>query len=155
MQQQKLVIGVGSPHGDDAVGWRVVEQLATNVSPTVQAIAVREPTQILPHLVDAERVWIVDGSRSGGRPGAITRLEWDAGCLLGDSRASSHGYGVDDVLRLSSALGYSMCTVVIYAIELSETQPATPLTPEVAAAVTEVTQRILAEMSTSATMPND
>jgi hypothetical protein len=54
----------------------------------------------------------------------------------------------------------SKCTVVIYAIELSETHPATPLTPEVAAAVaevtvTEVTQRILAEISTSATMPND
>ncbi|HUG69251.1 MAG TPA: hydrogenase maturation protease [Pirellulaceae bacterium] len=146
MQQQKLVIGVGSPHGDDAVGWRVVDQLATNVPATVQAVAVREPTQILPHLADAERVWIIDGSRSGGRPGAITRLEWHAGCLLGDSRASSHGCGVDDVLRLSSALGYPASNVVIYAIELSETKPATPLTPEVAAAVTEVTQRILAEI---------
>lgn len=100
-------------------------------------------------------MWIVDGSRSGGRPGAITRLEWNAGCLLGDSRASSHGYGVDNVLRLSSALGYLGRSVVIYAIELSETNPATPLTPEVAAAVTEVTQRILAEISTAATMPNN
>jgi hydrogenase maturation protease len=154
MQQHKLVIGVGSPHGDDAVGWRVVEQLAAFVPSTVQAIAVREPTQLLPHLVHAERVWIVDGSRGGGRTGAITRIEWNAGCLLGDSRASSHGYGVDNVLRLSSALGYLARSVVIYAIELSETQPATPLTSEVAAAVTEVTQRILAEISTSGAMPN-
>ncbi|HUG70966.1 MAG TPA: hypothetical protein VMM76_24670 [Pirellulaceae bacterium] len=75
--------------------------------------------------------------------------------MLGDSRASSHGYGVDNVLRLSSALGYPASTVVIYAIELSESNLATPLTPEVAAAVTEVTQRILAEISTSATMPNN
>jgi hypothetical protein len=43
---------------------------------------------------------------------------------------------------------------MVYAIELSQAQPETPLTREVAAAVPEVARRILAELGEPAAMSN-
>jgi len=153
MSGRDLVIGVGSPHGDDAVGWRVVEQLAARVSAQVQTLAVREPTHILSHVAAGDRVWIVDGCRGGGRPGQITRIEWRGGGLPDALHKSTHGYGLEDVLRLLVALGCSAGGVVLYAIEVHRSDPETSLTPEIAGAVPEVAQRILAELNDAMT-PN-
>lgn len=154
MPPRELIIGVGSPHGDDAVGWRIVDELAKSVPAHVRVLAVREPTQMLPLLADCDRLWIIDGSRSGGRPGEITRFAWHMGCTLPDGSTSTHGLGVDAVLRLASTLSGPMCEVMVYAIELSQAQPETPLTREVAAAVPEVARRILAELGEPAATSN-
>lgn len=154
MPPRELIIGVGSPHGDDAVGWRIANEFATSVPTHVRVLAIREPTQMLPLLADCDRLWIIDGSRGGRRPGEITRFAWHMGCTLPDGRTSTHGLGVDSVLRLASTLGNPMCEVVVYAIELSQTQPETPLTLEVAVAVPEVVRRILAELGEPAATSN-
>ena len=61
------VVGVGSPHGDDRVGWRLVEDLAESAGPGVEAVAVAQPLGLLDHLDGCSALIVVDACRAGLR----------------------------------------------------------------------------------------
>jgi hydrogenase maturation protease len=146
MIQHELVIGLGSPHGDDAAGWRVVERLAEYYLPQLKLLALREPTQMLTHFANCCRAWIIDASRGTGTVGAITRMEWPADCNTNSVTASSHGWGVAETLRLAAKIERLPRCVILYAIEIGQTSPGSMMTASVAAAIPEVVGRILQEI---------
>ena len=59
------VVGVGSPHGDDRVGWRLVEDLAESAGAGVEAVAVTQPLGLLDHLDGCSVLIVVDACRAG------------------------------------------------------------------------------------------
>jgi hydrogenase maturation protease len=113
------VIGVGSGHGDDAVGLAVAAVLAARPLPA--GIVVRRCERPLPDLIDAlegaDAAVIVDASRTGAAPGRVQRLA--AGDLARPRAASSHGLGVAQVLDLSRALGRAPGRVELVAVEIA------------------------------------
>jgi hydrogenase maturation protease len=116
-----LVVGVGSPFGDDRVGWEVVQALeaplqdAPDLRARVRTLACDRPGAGLVGLLGAAaHVIIVDAVRDAGlAPGTMGWLDAVAGQA---ASTSTHAFGVAEALALAEALGQSPARVEILAI---------------------------------------
>lgn len=118
------LIGIGSPFGDDRVGWHAVEAIERSGMlagfPAGMATACRcsQPvTDLLPMMSGARAVFLIDGMKSGAPPGTVRRIE-DGELPDGLGNVSSHGLGVADSLALARTLGMLPRTLTIYGIEI-------------------------------------
>jgi hydrogenase maturation protease len=57
-----VVIGIGSHHGDDALGWQVVDRLAALPIPGIEFAKLRQPIEMLEFLEDYHSVHLVDAA---------------------------------------------------------------------------------------------
>jgi hydrogenase maturation protease len=154
MVKGDLIVGVGSPHGDDAVGWLALDRLREKVDSSVRLVPLREPVDMTFHLVGCRRLWILDGCRSGSPAGSVFRLVWPDQRVQFTTSPSSHGVNIDTALRLSEALGRLPSSVVIFTVELADSQPGAPVAAEVAAALSTIEDRVLAELDDCPTAPS-
>jgi hydrogenase maturation protease len=151
--ERAVVIGVGSPHGDDAVGLRVAERLAARLAerqpawpepgsaPPVRVVARDRPgPELVDDLCGAELAIVVDAMRTGGAPGRVAELAPDA--LASGAALSTHGFGVAHALRLADALGRTPVRVRLVGVEVERLEG--ELSPRVAAAVDVACARVLA-----------
>ena len=98
------VVGIGSEQGNDAVGWRVVEELAALLPTSALAVTLTDPLQLMPLLGEYARVWIVDACRSEQRVGTISRFAWPDERMDRRGALSGHGVGVAEILELAETL---------------------------------------------------
>ncbi|MBI3772114.1 MAG: hydrogenase maturation protease [Gammaproteobacteria bacterium] len=118
------IIGVGSPIGDDDIGWRVIDTLSAApwlqpwLGRGVELISLDRPgISLLEQMVDVSQGVVIDAMSSGRQPGAVARFEWpfstqEAGLL------SSHGFGVGDALCLGQALGTLPAKLWVWGVEI-------------------------------------
>ena len=104
------IVGVGSPFGDDRLGWVAAESLQR--SPVLNGL---EPGRIVISILDrpgamllalwdeADHVIVMDAVRSGAVPGTRHRL---TASDVTDTRipATSHGFGIVAALQLAQVL---------------------------------------------------
>ena len=136
------VVGMGSPHGDDQAGWRLVEMLGT----AVDATALSDPGRLLDHLEGCEKLILVDACRSGQAPGTILRLSWPDASLRTFAGGSTHSLGIGAVLALAENLGRLPPAVVLFAVEAESREPNQELSPAVSAALPELCRRVRGEI---------
>lgn len=122
-----LVLAVGSPFGDDRLGWEVLAALrrdsgfaAWEACGLVSAEALDRPGAGLVHrIAGAHRVVLIDAVRSGAAPGTMHRL--DAGAIERHvTPASSHAIGLGDALALTRALGQEPARLVLFGVEIGD-----------------------------------
>jgi hydrogenase maturation protease len=147
-----LIVGVGSPQGDDAAGWAVIEHLRnSNDARLVSRDGVRLHAvgggERLLDLVDRQESLILIDALTGEAPGSVARLAWPGVQLEALHPGTTHGLGPAEALLLADSLGRLSRNVVIYAIGADSSQPGAPLSPEVQRGVAEVVSRILEELS--------
>ena len=120
------VIGVGSPHGFDCLGWEVVDTLrnrATAAGWPPGEISIerceRFGAPLLAQLETSGRAVIVDALKTGARPGALLRiaLTETGGVPCG---LSSHGLGLANTLELGRALGMLPPVITVLGIEADD-----------------------------------
>jgi hydrogenase maturation protease len=140
------VVGMGSPHGDDQAGWRLVEMLENAVDATVLS----DPGRLLDHVDGCEKLILVDACRSGLAPGTIVRLTWHDASLRLFAGRSTHSLGVGAVLALAETLRRLPPAVVLFAVEAESCEPGEQLSPAVSEALPELCRRVWQEMSESA-----
>ncbi len=110
MPERVHIIGVGSPFGDDRLGWVAAELLQR--SPVLNGL---EPGRIVISILDrpgamllalwdeADHVILIDAVRSGAVPG--TRHRFTASDVTGARiPATSHGFGIAAALELAQVL---------------------------------------------------
>jgi hydrogenase maturation protease len=128
------VIGVGSPHGDEAVGLHVAAQLARQELPQDVLVVARDRPglRLLDDLERARAAVLVHGLRSGDTPGVVRRVSHQT---LAHRRAP-HVPALHLVETLSQAtvLGRRLPPLRIVAIEMDVTS-GFDLSPAVEAAV--------------------
>lgn len=117
------VIGIGSPFGDDRVGWYVVELLRGRVSDTIELLALDRPGAALinwMHGVD----WfiLIDASGPQDLPGKVQHVDPDRLALPGQA-FTSHHLDLAQTLRLADALGCRPQRVDVYAVEMQDLRP--------------------------------
>lgn len=139
------VLGLGSPHGDDAVGWHVVARLRQHPGLPADVHAL-EPSRLLDHVDDCRRLILVDACQSDQPLGTLVRLQWPAASLRAQRRHSSHALGLGDALALAETLGRLPPCVIFWGVEISRCGPGEELSPAVYRALPQLAHRVLEEL---------
>jgi hydrogenase maturation protease len=154
-----VVIGVGNSfRRDDGVGEAVAEHVRDALAPVGEWVQVMardgEPARLIDAWDGAGLAIVVDAMRSGGRVGAVHRVEVDplegpppAELLESAAQASTHGAGVGEAVALGRALGRLPRRLVVFAVEGEDFGDGPGLSTRVEAAVAEVAALVVAELA--------
>ncbi|MGE0113797.1 MAG: hydrogenase maturation protease [Steroidobacteraceae bacterium] len=150
------IMGIGSPLGDDQIGWRVIDalrhseqlqRLSSGTSCEISLLTLDRPgPQLIQHLQDADIAILVDAIKSHHTPGAIHRID-NIERIENDMRVSSHGLGVASALSLARALDALPATLVLYAIEIDGNHRDASTSKAAGAAVPILATNIAAELA--------
>lgn len=145
------ILGIGSPSGDDQVGWLAVDALLARGAGRSDGVAIdkldRPGATLVALLQNVERAILIDAMQCGGEPGAIRRFDqqdWP-GYRQG---LSSHGLGVLDALLLARELGSLPPRLDLYGIEIATARPGDEARGEIRAAAAQLAEQIVAELAT-------
>lgn len=135
------ILGIGSPFGDDRLGWEAAEALrhsaAMNaVAPgRIEIQALDRPGAMLPsHWQETDIVILLDAVRSGAAPG--TRHCLEARDLPGTGMlCSSHGFGIAPAIELARALDNMPSQLLLRGMEADPAWMEFSLSPAVADAL--------------------
>ena len=137
------IVGLGSPHGDDQLGWIAVDRLRMRLPEGVSAVKAASGVELLGFLVGQEDILIVDAAAPAGRPGSIRFFVWPCADLAAHSPWSTHGLGLVEALQLAETLGRIPGRVMIATVEAQRTAPGSTLTPAAARGLDDLVESIL------------
>lgn len=144
------VLGIGSPLGDDRVGWAVIDALrASGALARAHASATchdRPGLRLVEALAGAEHAILVDAMRTGAPPGSIRRLAAEH-LTVASGLLSAHGFGVAEALALARALGTLPRRLTVIGIEIAGLQPGADLSAPVRGAVAAAAAQIERELA--------
>lgn len=147
--RQFQVLGIGSPHGDDRVGWQVVEALeGSYASPEVNILALDRPGPNLLHYLDgAAGAVLVDAMHGNYAPGTIVSLSRRR--LLREARQwSSHLLGIPEALALGEALDLLPNQLLLLGIQSDRMESGNEtLSPVLEKVIPEAVARIRAQLA--------
>ncbi|MBS3805236.1 MAG: hydrogenase maturation protease [Oleiphilaceae bacterium] len=139
------VLGIGSPFGDDQLGWHLVSALESLLGTTESGTAApfsvmaldRPGSGLIQALTGAQGVVVVDALQHMGQTGRIHRLTVAdlaqvRGCF------SCHSFGVAEALALADELDLLPEHLLILGVEMSASALGDEVSPAVAAAVPEL-----------------
>ena len=144
-----VVIGVGNEYRrDDGAGLAVVARLHDRVPPGVELVLTDgEPTRLIEAWTGAALAVVVNAVPADPpRPGRVHRFVLDRPLAGATRTASSHGFGLDDAIRLALALDRMPGRLIVHAIEAADLTQGTGLTSPVAASLDEVADAVLSDL---------
>lgn len=113
-----LIVGIGSPHGDDQLGWLVASELSKrNLSRCVTRLA-RTPMELLDWIEDCPVLHVIDACHGAKAPGSTYRWNWPCAEIASGSWSNTHDFNVVGVLALAEQLGQLPPNVVVWGIEI-------------------------------------
>jgi len=135
------VLGIGSPFGDDQVGWKVTDALKQQISMHANIVPFviienhdRPGVRLIELMSGASTVFIIDAIKSNSEIGTIHRFKNNDICEL-ENRLSTHDMGVSEALQLGSALNALPDNIILYGIEIDITVPGATLSQRVESAI--------------------
>lgn len=150
------IIGLGSPHGDDQIGWELVRLLEgeETVHESLRLLACATVGwELLEFWKDAELAIIVDAVRSAAMPGTLQRLELhprsDLSVLDTVQTLTSHGLDLPELIELAEALDSLPRRLVLIGVEIAACAPFEPLSAQVRAALPNLAHAVRDEVGTA------
>lgn len=122
------VLGIGSPFGDDQLGWEVVKLLQQR--PTLQAFIPnqlqllycdRPGMHLLELMREAQTVFLIDAVKTGNQIGTIHCFQNDEIAAVTTS-LSTHGLGVAEAMKIGKILQILPPKVLLYGVEIDDVQ---------------------------------
>jgi hydrogenase maturation protease len=138
-----LIVGIGSPHGDDQVGWIVAERLHPRLPAGIAVQKIRGGLELVECLGGHAEAILIDATAPAGRPGTIRAFPWPCSELELHAPFSTHDLGLVAALRLAEALGKLPSNLRVYAIEARDTSPGAYLSAEVGQQLESVVETVL------------
>jgi hydrogenase maturation protease len=147
-----LLVGLGSPYGDDQLGWRLVAAVEQCFPNELVVRRAGSAADLLNWLDDVERLVVCDACHGAGPVGSWHRWSWPADNLAPLVGHGSHDLGLSAVLTLAERLGQLPSQVTIWAIEArpalgTSLSPDDSISPELELAITHVSRLIAAELT--------
>lgn len=116
------IIGVGSPFGDDAIAYQVIECLKEESLPAIDLHYYDRPGwHLLECMKPFNTVHLVDAIVSGNPPGTLHRYEDIHTFEQHQNLLSSHSFGLAETLLLGEVLDELPAKLIIHGIEISLT----------------------------------
>jgi hydrogenase maturation protease len=143
-----IVIGIGNDfRRDDGVGLTVAQRITERDLPGVRVVrGVSDPAALLEAWAGAARAVVVDAATGvNAAPGRIRR--WTPPDLETTTVVSSHALGLAQTCALGQALAQMPHELVVFTVDIVDTNHGIGLTPAVAAAVPDLVDLIVAELS--------
>lgn len=153
------ILGIGSPFGDDKLGWEVITALRQSLqqSSLIQRLPAhqislatcdRPGSRLLELMQGADLVVLIDAVSSDAPVGTLLRLQGEQ-IETADGLLSSHGFGVASALALAKALNALPARVVLWGVEVGpapETAADAPMRPEVEQAIPRLVAAVIREI---------
>ncbi|MBL8822343.1 MAG: hydrogenase maturation protease [Planctomycetia bacterium] len=149
----RLLIGLGSHHGDDQVGWKLAEDLGRLADLPFRQAAI--PAGLLHWLNGVDQLYVFDACQSGGTPGQVYRWQCGAhgqfleGIIPGVKSLRSmntHQLSLPDTLSLAHRLEMLPRRVVIWGIEGKSFETGQPLSSEITALLPDILRQLASEL---------
>ncbi|MBA4189870.1 MAG: peptidase M52 [Planctomycetaceae bacterium] len=140
------IVGLGSDHGDDRVGWEVAVRLQETAERDFKVTISADPLCITESPTGCDLLLVIDACRGAGSPGSIHRFEWPDPKFTAIPDVSSHGISLSMALELAATLGRLPPSVVVLAIEGEAYEPGMGLSPSVEAKIPALVECVLTEV---------
>jgi hydrogenase maturation protease len=141
------VVGCGSPFGDDALGWVLLDRLRDRGwGLYVELHRVEGGQQLLSLLDGRGSLIVVDALAPAGNAGGVMRLDPSDPRLEVLRPGSTHDIRPGEAIRLAEALGILPARVVIWGVEGELFEPETSLSPAVAPVLDELERNVASEI---------
>ncbi len=146
-----IVIGVGHEfRRDEAVGLEVVERLrGMSLREVAFATCDGEPTHLIELWSRASTAVVVGTVRALPTGRRIRRISAQHPAATPQAVACTHGAGLGDAVSLGRALDLMPRRLLLYAVEVADTDFGIGVSPDAAAAVPELVDEVAAMVDTS------
>ena len=155
------VFGIGSPFGDDNLGFEVVKQLQQDadlksLKPEKLHIQYldRPGMHLLALMRNVNVVFLIDAVMTGASVGTLHRLENEE-IHSAQSSFSTHSLGIAEVMSMGQALNDLPEKVVLFGIEIQEASCQFRLSKSVIKAINKLVTRIKTEILASVIVSPD
>jgi len=146
-----LVLGIGNLlMNDDAAGVRVVQALAEKYVFPDEVTLLDGGTlglDLLPYLEGVDRLLVVDAVETGEATGTLVRLTGDDIPLTLATKVSPHQMGLKDLLLVAELQGHAAAEMVLWGVQPGSIEMDIEMSPEVAAAVIQLQDKVLEELA--------
>lgn len=146
-----LVLGLGNAvMGDDAFGGRVVAELLRCFALPTGVRIVDGGTlglDLLPMLENTERLLVIDALDMDAPPGSIFRLQGEEVPRAFAHKLSVHQMGLQDLLAVAELCGHLPPELVVWGVQPATLEPGMELSPAVAAALVQVMEQVILELT--------
>ncbi len=139
-----IVIGLGSPHGDDQAGWLLADHIARRAGPTIVVRNVAVPVDLLPAFESCGRAILLDAVRGTAESEPWLRWEWPAPEIARAGVGGTHALGLAETLELAQSLGQLPASVVIWGVCGERFSPGQELSPSLRHRLPDIADAILA-----------
>ncbi len=148
------VLGIGSPFGDDQLGWEVLRllQQRTRLSHYIpQQLCLtccdRPGMHLLELMRHAKNVFLIDAVKTGSSIGTLHSFENEE---IEEIRGalSTHAIGVADVIKMGSILHNLPQQVILYGIEIGDVSVQFKITEPIILAIKKLSLRIEQDIMT-------
>lgn len=154
-----LFVGLGSPHGDDQIGWRVADWLASQ-DDLPSGLAIRKaaiPLDVLDWLEDIQILGVCDALETSTPRKELERWEWNASgedrfdrllpILKRTNTGNSHDYQLAEVLDLAGKLDRLPPRVVVWGIPAVQFQPGQPVSEDLQENLPTICEQIRSDLT--------
>ena len=141
MNARALLVGIGSSHGDDRVGWEIASRVAELARGSIMVRCARSPAQLLDWLDGIESLDVCDAVSSAAS-GSVYCWNWPAPELAHTAFHTSHNLSLPAVLELAGVLGCLPRQVRIWGVGIETGRSLELLSPDAASAASIVADRI-------------
>ena len=150
MTPTTLIVGLGSPYGDDKIGWVACEQLKMDIGhlPTVDFVTCdRSGLEWLTKMSHAGQVLFIDAMRSGEKPGTVRKIDLNTDQWTGyPVKLSSHGINIMEAIDVAKSLGELPDNISVWGVEMEQCTYENGLSESVKTALPTLLANIKAEI---------
>ena len=143
---QKWVIGVGSPHGNDQVGWLVADALWQDSPRDFRIVKVSSPVDIISQTESVDCLWLCDACVGGSPEGTVWRWTWPDASLESRQFSGTHDFDLCAALRLAEKLGKLPKQVVVWGVEIQACEISSEVSAPVMDAIPKIVQAMRKEL---------
>ncbi len=151
-----LVMGIGSHHGDDGIGWAVIDQLIERPMDGVCFVKAQVPLDLLDTIDEVSEVHLVDAAVGLDPSESLLRLNYsipfERAALGSISMMGTHGMSVTEVLRIAESLGVYTGHVTIWLCKGQSYQPFEELSEVARQSVSRCVSELVKELRSARTV---
>ena len=138
-----VVVGLGSAHGDDQIGWLVANEIARQLGSGRTVFNLTSPIDLTCRLEVNRNAVIIDAVHSDHVASPALRWVWPSPELAVLRRSGTHAIGLPESLELAAQLGRLPESVVIWGIAGRTFAPGQDVSSELQSLVPQLAAQII------------